>query len=79
MAGTLDRDGQLTLMLRAGTGHAARQDLRTFAQEAAESGNVFIIDVVDLIGAEDTNLSAFTRTLRAFVSFVFHGKTTSCQ
>lgn len=60
MTGTLDRGGQLTLMAGAGTGHAAGNDLSTLGQVAAQTLGVFIIDHLDLIGTESTNLSAGT-------------------
>ena len=54
MTRSLDRDSQLSLMLRAGTGDPAGQDLRPLRDALAKSGHVFIIDVLDLIGAELT-------------------------
>ena len=60
MTGTLDRSGQLTLVAGAGTGHAARNDLSTLGQVAAQTLGVFIIDHLDLIGTESTNLFSST-------------------
>ena len=58
MAGTLDRDGKLTLMLGAVAGHTAGQDLAALGHKAAETGQVLIIDMLDLIYAELADLAA---------------------
>jgi len=56
-------------MLCASAGHAAGQNLAALAGEAAESCNILIIDVLNLIHAELANLPAglaATRTADAF-------------
>src|SRR5262249_30646531 len=52
----LDRMRQLPLMTRAAAGDAARNDLAALAHEAAEAAHVFVVDEVDLVGAELTDL-----------------------
>ena len=66
MAGTLDGDGELTLMRGAGAGDAAGQDLRTLRHIAAESRDILIVDVLDLIDAKTANLAAASVTHRSF-------------
>jgi hypothetical protein len=66
MAGTLDSDGQLTLMLCAGTGNSSGKNLCTLADELAKSCNILVIDLIDTICAElaDLLLSAHSGTER---------------
>ena len=66
MAGTLDRDGQLTLMLCTSAGNSSGKNLRALADELAKSRNVLVIDLIDAICAElaDLLLSAHTGTVR---------------
>ena len=52
----LYRNGYLTLVLSASSGNSAGQNLGTLAYALSESGYILVIDVIDLIGAEDANL-----------------------
>ena len=60
MTGTLDRGGQLTLMLRAGAGGTAGQDLAALGHEPTKLCSVFVVDIIDLVDAEAANLFALT-------------------
>jgi hypothetical protein len=57
-ASALDGRGELTLVLCAGAGHAAGQNLAALAGETAEPGHILVIDVLDLIHAKRANLPA---------------------
>ena len=57
-AGALDRHGQLALVLGAGAGHAAGQNLAALAGEPAKPSDILVIDVLNLIYAESTDLPA---------------------
>ena len=59
---TLDRDGQLTLMIGTSTGHTAGQDLSTLGKVSAKLRSVFIIDMLNLIDTKSAYFSALTRT-----------------
>ena len=65
LTGALDGLGQLTLMHGAGAGGSAGQNLGALRKETAQLGGVLIIDVLDLIDTESTNLTAFTAAARA--------------
>ena len=58
LTGALDGDGQLTLMLGAGAGRAAGQDLAALGRVAAKLGSILEINARNLVHAEVTNLSA---------------------
>lgn len=60
---TLYRNGYLTLVLCASSGHSAGQDLGTLAYALSESRYILIIDMIDLIGAEDTYLLVLTAAI----------------
>jgi hypothetical protein len=47
---------QLALVPRAAARDAARNDLAALADEAAETAYVLVVDEVDLVGAELTDL-----------------------
>ena len=64
----LDGDGQLTLMGSAGTGGTAGQDLAALGQVTAELSGILVVDVLDLIDAEGTNLLP----LVAWTSLIVH-------
>jgi len=53
----LDRVRDLTLMSRAAPGDPARDDLAALAHEASQPANVLVIDQVDLVDAELTDLA----------------------
>ena len=52
LAGPLDGHGDLALVTPAGAGDAARLDLAAVAHEAAQGGDVLVVDLVDLLLAE---------------------------
>ena len=56
LASTLDSDVNLSLMLSASTGDAARMNLASLADELAQSLGVLIINVSDLVCAENADL-----------------------
>ena len=58
LTGALDGLGQLTLMHGAGAGGAAGQDLSALGSIAAQLGSVLIVDALDLVHAEGTDLAA---------------------
>lgn len=73
MTGTLDGDRQLTLMTGTGAGHTAGQDLGALGNEAAQSGNILVINGFHLVNAEAADLSAALASTAVLVSFC-HGK-----
>lgn len=58
MAGTLDRDRQRTLVLRAGALLAASLDLAPVGHVAPDTSDVLVIDFADVVHAEGANLAA---------------------
>src|SRR3954452_9085239 len=56
MAGPLDRLLQGALVVGAGARDPPRQDLRALGDELLQELDVLVIDVVDLVGAELTDL-----------------------
>ena len=56
MTGALDGDGQLSLMSGAGAGNASRQDLRSLRGVVQQSLGVLVVDLVDAVRAERTDL-----------------------
>jgi hypothetical protein len=58
MTCTLDSGLKLTLMLSAGAGNTAGKDLAALADELAKARCILVIDVADVLLAEDANLSA---------------------
>ena len=58
VTGTLNCERQLTLMLGAGTGRAAGQNLAALGHVAAELSSIFVVDKSASIGTELANLSA---------------------
>jgi hypothetical protein len=48
--------GELSLVTRAAAGDASRNDLAALGDEAAQTTNVLVIDEVDLVRAELTDL-----------------------
>jgi hypothetical protein len=53
---TLDGDGQCALMVSAGAGHTAGNDLSTLRDVLTQTGHVLVIDGVDAIDTEAANL-----------------------
>src|SRR5262245_5071500 len=53
LAGVLDRDGDVALVLHTVTGHAAGTDLAAFADVGAQQRGVLVVDRLPLLGAED--------------------------
>src|SRR5579864_4875435 len=56
-ARALERGGQRTLVPGTGPGHTPGQNLAPVADEPAEPGDLLVIDVVDLLGAERAYLA----------------------
>jgi hypothetical protein len=56
MSRALNRNGQLALVAGTGARDTARYDLSAVGKVAAKTGDIFIIDVVDLIDTEGANL-----------------------
>ena len=66
--GAFDSCGKLALMLCAGAGYTAWKDLGALADAFAETRDILIIDVLDLVNAELALLLAMTgkaRTVRS--------------
>jgi hypothetical protein len=59
--GTLDRRRQRALVLGAGAGLAARLDHPTIGDEAAHPWDILVVDVLDAIDAESTDLATRER------------------
>jgi hypothetical protein len=79
-AGAFHRNREATLMARAVTADAARQDLATFRDVFPQPGLVFVIDRLEAIGAKRTDFAfraalffgrAFGFALRRGHSFTF--------
>ena len=76
---TLNGDCNLTLVLSAGAGYAARQNLSALADALTESCGILVVDLCDLISAELTYLlmsagnGARRSGLNVF-SLVFHNE-----
>ena len=73
MSCTLNSDRELSLVLRAVTCHTLRQDLAALRNELAKTSSVLVIDYIDLISAESTNLSSGTSLLHAAVTELTSG------
>ena len=58
IAGPLDRSPEHALMQRAETGVAARQDLAPVTDELFQRFYILVVNVVDLIDAEEVHLAA---------------------
>ncbi len=58
MTSALNSGLKLTLMLCASAGNTAGKDLAALADELAKAGCILVIDVADVLLAEDANLSA---------------------
>src|SRR5450759_2750616 len=58
LASALDGRGELALVAPAGAGDARRLDLASVADEAAQRGEVLVIDLVDLLFAEVAEATA---------------------
>ncbi len=58
MTSALNSGLELTLMLCTCAGNTAGIDLAALADELAKAGCILVIDVADILLAEDTNLSA---------------------
>ena len=63
MTGALDGGGQLSLVLCAGTGDPAGQNLRSFGNELAQTDGILVVDFVNAIGTEGADfLSSSVRS-----------------
>ena len=58
MARTLDGHRQLALMEGAGAGDAAGNNLRALGHILAQTGDIFIVDVLDAVHAQAAHLFA---------------------
>ena len=58
MTRTLDCGGQVALVSGTGACHAAGKNLRSLGHIAAKPGNIFVVDVLNLIYTETAYLSA---------------------
>ena len=72
MASSLYRCGKLSLMVSAGTGSSAGEDLCSLGDVLAELSNVFIVDVIDAVDAERADLLAGLLGEARSVVFSFH-------
>ena len=81
MSGAFDGDGELTLMLSAGTGNAAGNDFRSLRQASSQFRDIFVVaDVLDFIGTESANLfTAFSAVSASFRSIKSHEYKPPCQ
>ena len=57
MACSLDGDGQLTLVHSAGAADSSGKNLSALAGALFETGNVLVVNVLDLVGTETADLS----------------------
>src|ERR1035438_4434621 len=57
-----NRELQLTLIMRARAGDAARDDLAGFSDVALERDEILVIDLLDVIGGESAKLLAAEKT-----------------
>jgi len=57
-ASALDGGRQLTLVLRLGTGDAARHDLAVLGQVLAQGVEILVVDLLDTFGRELAELAA---------------------
>lgn len=64
----LDGNGQSSLVLCTCTCHTLRQDLAALGNELAKTSCILVIDFLDLICAESTNLSSGTSLLHATIA-----------
>ena len=64
----LDSDGQLTLMLCAGAGHTAGQDLAALGNISAKLSSILEVDLFHFINTERTDLSTLAGTHIATLS-----------
>lgn len=75
LTGAFDRGSHFSLMLGAGAGHTAGQDLGTLGNELSEFCGILIINEFHLVCAEDADLSSSvhggTGRTRRIISF--HG------
>ena len=60
VTGAFDRNRQLALMICAGTGNAAGNNLRALGNVLAQTRNILVVDVVHTINAEAANFFAAT-------------------
>jgi hypothetical protein len=57
VAGTLDRFGQLSLMIRTGTGNPSRGNLAALGNEVPQGTDILVIDCGLLVSTETANLA----------------------
>ena len=74
MTGTFDGSGELTLMVSAGAGNAARKDLSAVRREFAESSGIFVVDLLfAVLGSCYAECADFATASSAVTSIVCHG------
>jgi hypothetical protein len=62
MPGALDSDSEGALALRGQAGLAARFDLAPLGKEAAQAGDILVINLINAIGGEDVHPTATATT-----------------
>lgn len=72
MTSSLDSGGELSLMISAGSGSSARENLCSLGDVLAELSDIFIVNVFRTVYAESANLFA---GLLGETCIVFHNKT----
>ena len=65
LTSTLDSGVQLSLVLSAGAGDSSGKDLAALADELSQLSGVLIVDIIDLVSAEDTNLFSLAEIISA--------------
>lgn len=75
MSCTLDCNSQLTLMLCAGTGYTAWNNLGSLREISSQTRDILIIDAFNLINTESADFSSALTVHAAsiVISFSFHG------
>jgi hypothetical protein len=63
--GALDRDGERALTLRGELRLAARLDLAALREEAAQPGDIFVVNLVNAVRLEDVHPAAATAATTA--------------
>ena len=78
LSGAFDRFGQLSLVHRAGAGHAAGKDLSSLADELAEFRGVLVVDRRALVCAELADLFAGSSVVSVIRSLGSFGSLRGC-
>jgi len=67
VTGAFDRNGQLTLVMCAGAGYSAGQNLGSLRNKAAKLCNILVINCVDSVNTESADLFAGFASARTAV------------